>query len=168
LRSSEPKVWFGFGGKASERTKAVKSAISCAVSWRGPPSSDVKAALKCASVARSPRQWSGVLSVMPPRKVCVVIGPFIGCSPEVPPVVVTMSTDPCGLPKSQASPSRWPFRWQLAHETVPCCERSALWSNFRPARTSRGSGLLPSARRETSPRVPVSTTLRVSSKRLRT
>ena len=56
---------------------AENAAISSEVSWRVPPSSDMKAGLNASILFLSPRQCSGSFPMIP-RKDCVVIGPFIG------------------------------------------------------------------------------------------
>ena len=99
--------------------------MSVVDSWLDAPSSPTKAGLNFLNApssssgwppgslpaVRSPRQCIGPALAIP-RRLCVVIGPFIGWN-------VWFVTVPNGSPRSQASPSKSPEMWQLAHALSP-------------------------------------------------
>jgi hypothetical protein len=82
---------------------------------------------------RSPRQCIGPWLAMP-RRLCVVMGPFIGCSVGSTGVCVMglksgiangpglASGSPSGLPRSHARLSVSPKAWQLAQAESPWLE----------------------------------------------
>src|ERR1700694_1295624 len=109
-----------------------------------------------APLERSPRQCMAPEFTMP-RKVCVVMGPFMGWKSSVlpvplmeprklnntlPRVIEVLSpklmgigfflTTSSGLPRSQAISSLSPKMWQLAHVASPLAERVASYNMGRP------------------------------------
>ena len=95
----------------------------------------------------SPRQWNGSLPMMPCR-VCVVIGPFIGChamqpGPAPPGGTWQVSSNTCmapaGSPRSQPSRSLRPSTWQVAQLVWPRPEvRRVSKRKRRPALIDAG------------------------------
>ena len=140
--------------------------------------------------ARSPRQCIAP-SLTRPRRVWVVIGPFIGWNTPTLPVPLNLPRNPngfrsmiscaprftvigldlttsSGLPRSHASSSLSPKMWQLAHAASPLPELwVASYSIGRPATIDAGSGL-GIATDAVSARVLRSTTLTALSNRVAT
>ena len=102
---------------------------------------------------RSPRQCSGPWFCIP-RKVWVVMGPFIGWNSLVPAspftlppaaieiliVIGLLVTVSSGLPRSQARSSWSPKMWQLPQDDSPFAdEKNASLPKTRPLKTLAGS-----------------------------
>ncbi len=72
----------GFGGRLTVMMKSANASMSSGVSAAPRPSSDTKAPLKDWKSGRSPRQWKGSMPASP-RRVWVIMGPFIGSNPSL-------------------------------------------------------------------------------------
>lgn len=104
-----------------EATNAESFCMSPAESSASAPIRPVKATLNSLRSAFSPRQWKGSVPMMPCR-VCVTIGPFIGC--QAMQVCVRQSSSnaciaPAGFPRSHAKWSVRPSTWQDAQLAWP-------------------------------------------------
>ena len=86
-----------------------------------------------------------------PRRLCVVIGPFIGWKSGLGMIVGStgmvngpgfFTIEPSGLPRSQARLSKSPKMWQLAQAESPCDDvLRASYRKRRPLVRLTGSGL---------------------------
>src|SRR5439155_26495243 len=119
--------------------------MSVVDSWLDAPSSPTKAGLNFLNApssssgwppgslpaVRSPRQCIGPALAIP-RRLCVVIGPFIGWNVWFDEIwsrngFGLFVTVPNGSPRSQASPSKSPEMWQLAHALSPLADLVASY-----------------------------------------
>ena len=117
-------------------------AISVVLISLSRPWSATKASLNSARSFFSPRQCSGPKCLGMPKRVCVVIGPFIGCQ-EVQPGTWQLSSKSCtvptGLPRSHDMRSERPSMWHEAQLACPRPEvRCVSKMNLRPSLTTVG------------------------------
>ena len=123
------RFWFGFGGKTMLVPNAAYVFMSAVLSCE-PPMSELNAPLNAWKLARSPRQWSGLVAFESAERLRRhrALHRVEAHEPEVERERLRRAAPasvPPGSPRSHAIPSMSPSTWQEAHDIVPLPESFA-------------------------------------------